>query len=93
MSFFLDPSLLLYLLLCLNVIAFCLYGWDKYCAIHGMWRVPESTLLLIVFFGGGIGAIIGMQFWRHKTQHLKFRLGVPVIILFQIFFLLYLKHY
>ncbi|WP_399555216.1 DUF1294 domain-containing protein [uncultured Solobacterium sp.] len=29
----------------INVIAFGLYGLDKYRAMNNMWRIPEKTLL------------------------------------------------
>ena len=57
----------------LNVIAFIMFAWDKYKAKEGMWRTKESTLILISLFGP-VGATIGMQMVRHKTQKLKFKL-------------------
>ena len=41
-------------------------------------------LLLIALVGGSIGALLGMIVFRHKTKHLKFRIGVPAILLLQI---------
>ena len=32
-----------------------------------------------------LGALLGMQLFRHKTKHLKFTIGVPVILGLQIF--------
>ena len=49
-------------------------------------RIPEATLLLLAAIGGSIGAWLGMMVWRHKTQHLKFKYGVPTIILLQVAF-------
>ena len=54
-------------------------------------RVPEKVLLLLVVFGGGMGAFGGMKRFRHKTQHIKFRFGVPLIMLLQVAGLIYLK--
>jgi len=34
--------------------------------------------------GGSVGAWLGMQVWRHKTQHKKFKYGVPVIFVVQV---------
>ena len=71
--------------LCLmNLAAILLYGWDKYCAIHHRWRVPEVTLLFAAMIGGSIGAMAGMKLFHHKTLHWKVRLGVPLILLMQI---------
>ncbi|MBQ7751867.1 MAG: DUF1294 domain-containing protein [Clostridia bacterium] len=64
-----------------NVIVFALYGIDKHNAIHKKWRISERKLLLMAFFMGGAGAFLGMQFFRHKTKHLKFTVGVPLMML------------
>ena len=77
-------------LLVINIVAFAVYGWDKLCAKRGMWRVPEKILLLLAILGGSVGAMAGMAFFRHKTQHLKFRYGVPLILILQIVALIYL---
>ncbi len=46
-------------------------------------RVPEKTLLIISALGGSIAMLITMRAIRHKTQHAKFMVGIPVIILLQ----------
>lgn len=77
-------------LLIVNIAAFAVYGWDKMCAKRGMWRVPEKILLLLAFLGGSVGAMVGMAIFRHKTLHLKFRYGVPLILILQLIGLIYL---
>lgn len=67
-----------------NVIAFALYGMDKWKAKKDKWRVPESTLLGIALLGGSLGALLGMQLFRHKTKHWKFKILVPVFLLLHI---------
>ena len=67
----------------INVIAIAVYGWDKLCAIQDRWRVPEKTLLAIAVIGGSLGALFAMSLFHHKTLHLKFKYGVPVIMLLQ----------
>lgn len=64
-------------LLVLNLAAFFTYGWDKWKARRNQWRVPEHTLLALTFAGGGVGALLGMRVFHHKTRKAKFRLGVP----------------
>ena len=64
--------------ICVNVIAFILYGLDKKYAREGRWRIPENTLLGIALIGGAAGAWIGMQTFRHKTKHMSFRMLVPL---------------
>jgi uncharacterized membrane protein YsdA (DUF1294 family) len=56
----------------MSVIAFLLYGADKRKARNGRWRIRESTLLLTGFFGGAVGALLGMELFRHKTRHWYF---------------------
>ena len=68
----------------INMAALLLYGWDKYCAVRHRWRVSEAMLLGIAVVGGSVGAVLAMQFFRHKTKHLKFRLGIPLILAFQL---------
>ena len=68
----------------MNVAAFAAYGSDKYRSMHGQWRIRERTLLLLALLGGSAGAWLGMQVFRHKTQHLKFKYGVSVIFLIQL---------
>lgn len=76
----LGKFLLLYLLI-LNTIGFLICGWDKRCAKKGKWRVPERTLFFNAICGGALGFYIGMWVFRHKTKHLKFTTGIPVILL------------
>ena len=74
----------------INIVAVVVYGWDKLCAIRKWWRVPEMTLLAIALIGGSIGAIVAMRLFRHKTLHLKFKYGLPFILILQIAGLVYL---
>ena len=74
----------LYYLLAVNLLTFITYGIDKYKARHNHWRVREASLLLLAALGGSIGALLAMKMFRHKTQHKKFRYGVPAILLVQL---------
>lgn len=71
--------LLLVYFLAVNVVAFVMYGIDKYKARHGRWRISEFALLMAAAVGGSIGAWAGMKVWRHKTMHKKFKYGVPLL--------------
>lgn len=75
---------LLYLLL-INAAAFVLMLADKLKARKNRWRIPERTLLLSAALGGSVGALVGMYMFRHKTKHLKFTVGIPLILAAQIF--------
>ena len=83
MSQYLLYGLLIYLA-AINIIAFFLYGIDKWKARHDKWRINEATLIWIAVFGGSIGALLGMKLWHHKTQHAKFKYGLPAILILQI---------
>ncbi|GAB6170611.1 DUF1294 domain-containing protein [Paradesulfitobacterium aromaticivorans] len=63
-----------------NLVTMAVVGLDKFKARHNQWRVRESTLLGLAFAMGGVGVFIGMQLFRHKTQHVKFKVGVPLFI-------------
>ena len=67
-----------------NIAAFVMYGADKAKAKRGAWRTSEAALLLIAAVGGSIGAIAGMVIFRHKTKHLKFLIGLPLILIIQL---------
>lgn len=75
---------ILSVILIINVLTFLLYGIDKWKAKRARWRIPESVLLGMAAVGGSVGAWLGMRVWHHKTQHKKFRYGVPAILLAQI---------
>lgn len=73
----------LYLLI-VNAAGFLSMLVDKLKAKKNLWRIPESTLLTIALIGGSIGSLIGMYALRHKTKHLKFTIGVPLILVVQV---------
>ena len=75
---------LLYYLIVINILTFAVYGIDKWKTKQGSWRISEATLLMLAVIGGTIGALLGMQVWRHKTMHKKFKYGLPLILLAQI---------
>ena len=74
----------IYYLLIINIITFLVYGIDKWKARKSLWRIREASLLMLAVLGGSIGAWLGMKVWHHKTQHKKFRYGIPAIIIVQI---------
>ena len=77
-------------LLAVNLAAFLMMGLDKWKAKKDRWRVPEKTLFLPVVLGGGIGGILGMQVFRHKTRHWYFRFGFPAILILEAAFVIFL---
>ena len=81
---------ILLLLAAVNLLAFVLYGVDKLKAKKGAWRIPEATLLLVAFLGGSLGALLGMEVFRHKTKHAKFRILVPLFLILHIALAVYM---
>ena len=60
-----------------NLIVFSMYGYDKLCAIKGYDRIS--------FAFGGLGALLGMVILRHKTLKLKFKLAIPIALLWSVY--------
>ena len=75
--------LLVYLLI-INAAGFILMLVDKIKAKKNLWRIPEATLFLVAAIGGSIGSLLGMYAVRHKTKHIKFILGMPLILAVQV---------
>jgi len=57
---------------------------DKHKARKNLWRIPEATLWGVALCGGSFGCILGMHTAHHKTKHLKFSIGLPIILALQI---------
>ena len=70
-------------LVLINLLTFAAYGIDKRKAQKRLayQRVYAAALAAA---GGSVGALLGMQIFRHKTKHPKFTVGVPLILLVQI---------
>lgn len=83
---------IVYYLLIINIIAFITIYIDKQKAIKHKWRIKESTLFLLSFMGGSIGTLLGMYNFRHKTKHLKFTVGIPLILIIQILICIFLRY-
>ena len=77
-------QIIAYYLMVINIVAFLVYGIDKWKARKSLWRIREASLLMLAVLGGSIGAWLGMKVWHHKTQHKKFRYGIPAIIIIQL---------
>lgn len=82
-----------YLLIIWNLIVFFLYGLDKRKAKASSYRISERALLVSSFLFGAIGAILGMNIFRHKTKHLKFRIMIPLFLVLNCVCFYYLRNY
>lgn len=72
------------LVVTMNILSFVLMGHDKRCARDGKWRVPERRLFLVTALFGGLGGVLGMRVFHHKTRHWYFRVFFPVLMILQI---------
>ncbi len=86
-------AIIIYYLLTINLLTFVTYGIDKYKARHKHWRVREASLLLLAVLGGSPAALLAMYLFRHKTQHNKFRYGVPAILIAQVLLVVFVYKY
>lgn len=77
-----NTGLLAYLLAA-DVLAMLLMLSDKRRARRGDRRIPEAALFLAALLGGALGGTLGMFLFRHKTRHLAFRIGFPLLSLLQ----------
>lgn len=73
----------------INIVSFIIMGYDKRQAKRKGRRIPEINLFLLAFFMGAGGMLVGMYTFRHKTKHLKFQIGIPLILLFNIFLIFF----
>lgn len=64
-----------------NLLLFAVMGADKRRARRHARRVPERTLFTLCLLGGGLGGVLGMWVFRHKTRHWKFVVGFPLILI------------
>lgn len=79
---YLDNSTLLLIIyiIMINFSGFFTMGFDKYKAKKNKWRIPEKELYLLALMGGSVGVYLGMRKFRHKTKHLSFIYGIPLLI-------------
>lgn len=67
--------------LIVNTIAFVTVVLDKNKAKQSHFRVPEKYFFILSIVGGALGVYLGMQLFRHKTQHRWFIYGIPLLII------------
>ena len=77
------PFLLIAVFVLMSIILFLVMGRDKALSKTRRRRVPEATPFLLALLGGALGGVLGMQIFRHKTQHMSFVVGFPLLALLQ----------
>ncbi|WP_017473366.1 DUF1294 domain-containing protein [Amphibacillus jilinensis] len=74
----------------INIIGLIIMKIDKKRAKQNKWRIPEQRIWLISLLGGSLGTIFGMNYYRHKTNHIQFRIGLPLIFVVQMIGLMWI---
>lgn len=75
---------LMYFCIVINIITFLVFGYDKRQAKKNKRRISEFHLLLLTAIGGTIGGLLGMNFFKHKTNKFSFILSFYTIVILQI---------
>lgn len=79
-----DVMILAYIAV-ISIAAVCVTVHDKEAAKRKQaQRVPEATLMLIAAMFGSFAMFVTMKLIRHKTKHLKFMVGIPILMLLHI---------
>ena len=68
-------------LVIMNTAPFLLMGYDKKCARQGKRRVPDKRLFFVTACFGGLGGVLGIKVFLHKTRHWYFRVFFPVLLI------------
>ncbi|WP_094603696.1 DUF1294 domain-containing protein [Sporomusa silvacetica] len=68
-----------------NLAAFLMVWLDKHFARKGARRVRERTFFWIALLFGAAGILLGMYVYRHKTLHKSFVIGIPMMLLLNLF--------
>ena len=69
----------------ISVVSIIVCIYDKFASKHmTKHRTREATLLLLSALGGSVAMLATRLLIRHKTKHVKFMLGIPVIIVIQV---------
>ena len=83
-------NVILIFILIMSTISFFVMGYDKSQARKQARRISEKNLWTLAVLGGGIGAYIGMQLFRHKTKHTNFRVGFLMLMILYTILIFYI---
>ncbi|MBR2293908.1 MAG: DUF1294 domain-containing protein [Clostridia bacterium] len=71
-------------LVAISIVSVVVCIYDKFAAKHAQkHRTREATLLLLSALGGSVAMFVTMLLIRHKTKHVKFMVGIPLIMIAQ----------
>lgn len=75
------PIEIFYLIVAASLVAIVLYAKDKWAAVHGRWRVHESTLHAVALGGGWPGALIAQALFNHKRSKRRFIIAFWITVI------------
>jgi uncharacterized membrane protein YsdA (DUF1294 family) len=81
---------LIYYLIIINLVGLIIMKVDKQKAIKQQYRISERTLWIVAIIGGAVGTTFGMNLFRHKTKHLSFKIGFPILAASELLLLFWL---
>jgi uncharacterized membrane protein YsdA (DUF1294 family) len=64
-----------------NLAVFMLVMIDKRRACRAGRRIRERTFFGLALFFGAAGILLGMYAFHHKTRHMSFVIGIPLLLL------------
>lgn len=73
----------------INVLGFLLVGFDKHKSRINASRVPEVYFFFLALFFSALGVLLGVLYFRHKTQKLYFPVGLVILLLQQLLLVAY----
>ena len=73
-----------------GIVSFFVYGYDKFKAVRGGYRIPEKLLHLLALLGGFLGCVLGMALFHHKTRKTLFKTVIVIAFLLHGFVFIYL---
>jgi uncharacterized membrane protein YsdA (DUF1294 family) len=85
-----STEVVLYYFVIVNIVTFFLYWKDKRSAKLGGWRVSEASLLIVIFLGGTLAALLAQKFLRHKNRKKSYQSKFLIVFTVQLITLLYL---
>lgn len=77
-------------LIIINILTFAVFGIDKKKAIDGKFRISELTLFVLSILGGSLGGLAAMYTFHHKTKKWYFKFGIPLILIAQVLFIIFI---
>jgi uncharacterized membrane protein YsdA (DUF1294 family) len=76
-----------------NLYTFFLMGWDKSRALKKEYRISEKRFYELSVFGGSLGVLLGIPFWRHKNQKWDFKKMIYGIAVAQILLFIFIMRF